>query len=738
MKKTLLFLILATIKLVAQEGIHYQWHRDALSNTYSNNLNDTIYHLVKIANVSNYNAFAAIDIKRETWSYLTGPSFSYNTLGTSKLFMKNPNNGLLFQTGTQALITNDRWQTANTYTLPSLTSIEGVSSNGYYGYSSNSGTFTTHFSTDGITWNTVHSGTLLPVFSKTQNKLYTIHNNTLKYSTNGGASYTSVNTTYTVAGNIITPNDDTLFVVSNVLHYSFDGGANWGTYTLPTTSYAQAVAKNGTELMMIDALGSPKNVYYSNNSGLSWTTYTTIPATYTTEKLLTSLTHFILYPNFKSSNGANWEDFLPMAPVPKPYDVAITGNIVLTAMSQGYFGYSLNKGHTFNYLASAKVSANNDLMAAKAIDANTFLAADRKGNIFISTNQGQTWSQKTTSTLNNVPRKFSVSNDKNTIVLSALGSAYVSFDAGNSFAYLNTSTGSAHFQTIKPVSGKVIDVAPLYSAPSFTHTGFEIYDFNTSNTRNLIGTISVNIAQDIIDVHMANDNVGYLMTRVPSTNETIVYKTTNGWANTSTVSAIPTPSTGIRTYDGRYGNIYTFGSDTVIICGSGNPTNNQTNFYHVSTNGGLTWSIVYPDFSVPTNILGNKIYKMAFFNPNEHIALLSNSISGSGQACAGVYLKTNVTEAGNTIGIKDVYRSTNPNQLKVYPNPTKNLLFLNIELQKTNLVNVNIFNMYGQIIKSKPMNSVDESIDVSDLSNGVYLIRLNIDGENYTTKFIKQ
>ncbi len=737
MKKLLLFLVLTTVKLVAQEGVHYQWHRDAFSNTYSDNLNDTIYHLVKIANVSNYNAFAAIDIKHENWSYLTAPSFSYNTLGTSKLFMKNPNNGLLFQTGTQALITTDRWQTANTYTLPSLTSIEGVSSNGYYGYSTNTGTFTTHFSADGITWNTVHSGTLLPMFSKTQNKLYTIHNNTLKSSTNGGASYTSVNTTYTVAGNILTPNDDTLFIVSNVLHYSFDGGANWNTYSLPTLSYAQAVAKNGKELMIIDAMGSPKNVYYSNNSGLSWTTYTTIPSTYSTEKLKASLTHFILYPNFKSANGATWEDFLPMAPAPKPYDVAVTGNVVLTAMSQGYFGYSLNKGHTFNYLSSTKVSASNDLMAAKAVDANTFLTADRKGNIFISTNQGQTWTQKTTSTVNNVPRKFSVSNDKNTIVLSALGSAYVSFDAGNSFAYLNTSTGSAHFQTIKPVIGKVIDVAPLYSAPSFTHTGFEFYDFNTSNARTLIGTVSVNIAQDIIDVHMANDNVGYLMTRVASTNETIVYKTTNGWLNTSTVSAIPTPSTGIRTYDGRYGNIYTFGTDTVIICGSGNPVNNQTNFYHISTNGGLTWNIVYPDFSIPTNVLGNEIYKMAFFNSNEHITLLSNTISGSGQASAGVYLKTN-KNSSTTVGIKEFYQTAYANQLLVFPNPTNNDLFLNLASAKFNNAQATIFNLYGQVVGSVALNSMDESIDVSALSNGVYMIQIYLDGKTYTTKFIKQ
>lgn len=737
MKKILLVIfIISSIKIFAQEGIHYQWHRDAMASSYCNNQNDTIYHLAKIANVSNYNAFVAIDIKNEKWSYLTSPLFNYNSLTTAKLFMKDYNNGLILLASSQVSVTVDRWQTANTYTNPATTIIEGVSTNGYYGYSANSGTFTTIFSSDGINWSSVYSGTTSPVFSKTKNKLYTIHNNLLKSSTNGGASYVSVNNTYTVSGKLLTPNDDTLFVVANDISYTFDGGANWSSYSLPTASVGQIAAKNGKELLIIDATGNPKNVYYTNNSGLSWTTYTTIPTTFSSEKLIANQTDFILYPNFKSSNGALWRDFLPMAPATKPYDISITNNVVLAAFAQGYFGYSLNKGQTFNYLSSTKVSTNFDLMAAKAIDENKFLAADRKGNIFVSTNQGQTWTQKTNSVNNNVPRKFSVSNDKNTIVLSALGAAYVSFDAANTFTFLNVSGGGAHYQTVKPTSGKVIDVTPLFPSPTFTLAGYEFYEYNGTNTKTLIGSIALNEDQDIIDVNMSDENTGYLMTRILSTNETRVYKTTNGWVNTATVSAIPTPSAGVRAYDGRYGNIYTFGTDTVIICGSGNPVNNTTNFYHVSTNGGVSWNIVYPTYSIPQNIFGNEIYKMAFFNTNESITLLSANICGSSQASSGVYL--NINSSGLTpVGLNEMSKIPYEKNLTVYPNPANDNILLNFNSVLNQNISIKIFNIYGQMLDSMVLNSTAEPIDVTNLSTGIYFININIAGKTYTAKFLK-
>ena len=104
---------------------------------------------------------------------------------------------------------------------------------------------------------------------------------------------------------------------------------------------------------------------------------------------------------------------------------------------------------------------------------------------------------------------------------------------------------------------------------------------------------------------------------------------------------------------------------------------------------------------------------------------------------AAFYLKTN-KNSSTTVGIKEFYQTAYANQLLVFPNPTNNDLFLNLASTKFNNAQATIFNLYGQVVGSVALNSMDESIDVSALSNGVYMIQIYLDGKTYTTKFIKQ
>ena len=81
---------------------------------------------------------------------------------------------------------------------------------------------------------------------------------------------------------------------------------------------------------------------------------------------------------------------------------------------------------------------------------------------------------------------------------------------------------------------------------------------------------------------------------------------------------------------------------TVIICGSGNPVNNQTNFIIFQQMEVLTLEYCILIF-IPTDVLENEIYKMAFFNSN-NITLLC-TISQSGNRVLVIYLKKNKTVA---------------------------------------------------------------------------------------------
>lgn len=69
---------------------------------------------------------------------------------------------------------------------------------------------------------------------------------------------------------------------------------------------------------------------------------------------------------------------------------------------------------------------------------------------------------------------------------------------------------------------------------------------------------------------------------------------------------------------------------------------------------------------------------------------------------------------------------------KYYPNPVKDILTLSSS-EKVN--SISIYNVAGQLIKS---NKDANTIDMSTLSTGIYLIKTNIGSEIQTFKVIKK
>lgn len=71
----------------------------------------------------------------------------------------------------------------------------------------------------------------------------------------------------------------------------------------------------------------------------------------------------------------------------------------------------------------------------------------------------------------------------------------------------------------------------------------------------------------------------------------------------------------------------------------------------------------------------------------------------------------------------------------MYPNPATNRL--NISAKET-IQNADIFNVLGKKVMSLEINKTTESIDVSSLNSGIYLVKYNVNGTTGTAKFIKQ
>ena len=109
-----------------------------------------------------------------------------------------------------------------------------------------------------------------------------------------------------------------------------------------------------------------------------------------------------------------------------------------------------------------------------------------------------------------------------------------------------------------------------------------------------------------------------------------------------------------------------------------------------------------------------------------------------GHGALGSADNTNLTELFYVDMISFKYESSlsvannKLNDIQVFPNPAgKYIMFNGIDDQS----NVDLFNISGKRVKSLIVNSSDSQIDVSDLTNGVYLARIN---KNKTTLFVKK
>ena len=99
---------------------------------------------------------------------------------------------------------------------------------------------------------------------------------------------------------------------------------------------------------------------------------------------------------------------------------------------------------------------------------------------------------------------------------------------------------------------------------------------------------------------------------------------------------------------------------------------------------------------------------------------------------------------GTTIGTvwsftTGVALSVEENQLvsfSVYPNPTSNVL--NIKTTKE-IDNITVFNLLGQSVATFSKNDIsNDSIDLSDLSQGLYLVKISAEGTTQTIRVTKE
>jgi hypothetical protein len=98
------------------------------------------------------------------------------------------------------------------------------------------------------------------------------------------------------------------------------------------------------------------------------------------------------------------------------------------------------------------------------------------------------------------------------------------------------------------------------------------------------------------------------------------------------------------------------------------------------------------------------------------------------------YQNNTVDGIGSHNGSTASVDSSDFETFKMYPNPTnKNTLYF----KTTKDININIYNALGQIVKSENISENKNNIDISNLSKGIFIIKINFGSTNISKKLIK-
>jgi len=116
---------------------------------------------------------------------------------------------------------------------------------------------------------------------------------------------------------------------------------------------------------------------------------------------------------------------------------------------------------------------------------------------------------------------------------------------------------------------------------------------------------------------------------------------------------------------------------------------------------------------------------------------------------SGTYTVT-VTDANKCTDIRNITVQTfvgvnDPasiiDAITIAPNPTNSNSTLDIKLKQASAIRVTVFNMVGQLVQSQFAQNVTErtfDIDLSNVNNGMYLIRVDVDNATQIIRLVKQ
>lgn len=223
---------------------------------------------------------------------------------------------------------------------------------------------------------------------------------------------------------------------------------------------------------------------------------------------------------------------------------------------------------------------------------------------------------------------------------------------------------------------------------------YQYYNYGDSIIENNLSTKGVN--SPVIDMAFKDENNGIVLTIDKS-----LYITNDGCQSFTKLTNIKDSIRGFIEY--------------------AKPTKTKAGFYIVNLKDGGT---IYSKDDGKTwykNLDDNVLFSMDFYDAETGIVTFGRNADVS----TNIFYFTDLVN-----GIKE---QNYLNPIGIFPNPATNTLNLNISED----FGYSITNLQGQVMQHEEIKNASNSLDISKLPIGVYIINLTTETGNYYTKFIK-
>ena len=380
------------------------------------------------------------------------------------------------------------------------------------------------WNTTGLTWTVTQGRTIGRVLVNPSNSqiILVFSSNGIYRSTNGGTSFTQVQTSSSFSDGEFKPGDpNTVYACGTSFRKSTDGGATWSSaVTLPLTGIQRlsmaVTAGNNAYVYLLAANNTDsgfKGLMRSTNSGGTFTTQSTTP-------------NILGFQNGSDAGGQGWYD-LSIAASPTNPEEIITGGINQWKSTNGGSTWTMNS-HWYGGYSKPYVHADVHDIQYLPGSGTTILSAN-DGGFFKTTNGGTTWTDLSSNLSIAQQYRFSLSTSSPNLILAGHQDNGTNRSSTSNISNWTEVGGGDGMDCFIDRTNNNRQISSVYYG-DYARTLTGGTNFSDINDPADDGEWVSPIKQDPVDA-----NIAYAAGR------TALYKTSNIWASSVTWTTMGTP-----------------------------------------------------------------------------------------------------------------------------------------------------------------------------------------------------